>query len=487
MPDLSQLDIVQALREPRLIGDSISIAQEAALRALYGLPMSETQESIFVRATGRESYQPREYRESSFIVGRRGGKSSKLAANIAVYEACFRKYDLAQGEQGYVVALSPTKKQSAVVFRYVLARLSNSPTLRRMIKGEPMKDEVSLTNGVTIGVWPCNFRSVRGISIVCAICDEIAFWSDDISGSNPSPEVLRALRPAMANFPNAKLVKISSPFAKSGIVWEDWRDRDKHPETLVWKLDSATMNPKLDRDFLAQEEQRDPEFYAREYGAEFYESATSLISAEAIECCIVRDRFELLPAAEHSYTAALDAAFRGDNFAFCVVHREDEKVVQDFLCTWRGSKARPVNLSETLSQIAETLNRFGISTVFGDQFCSEPIRQSLRTMGIDFEQVKTLGTGGAPIWTSLRTLITSGRIELLDDSATLSELKKLELVVTSGGNQRVEAATGHDDRAVALALASHEAVSQPSRREPWCEALTIAVDPAEDERLWATI
>lgn len=103
-------------------------------------------------------------------------------------------------------------------FDYILSRFEGSPALRRLIDGEPHADELDLVNGITIAVWPANFRSIRGISIVCAVADEIAFWHDDVTGANLASEVLRAIRPAMATFPNAKLVKISSPFAKSGVV-----------------------------------------------------------------------------------------------------------------------------------------------------------------------------------------------------------------------------------------------------------------------------
>ena len=78
---------------------------------------------------------------------------------------------------------------------------------------------------------------------------------------------------------------------------------------------------------------------------------------------------------------------------------------------------------------------------------------------MEFVQATTLGTRAAPIWSTLRTLVTSREMELLDDPQTVAELKRLELIVTSGGNQRVEASTGHDDRAVVLALASHQAVA----------------------------
>lgn len=462
----SPTNIIEAVADKRLIGDVVSTAQATALKALYGEPLTDAELAIYRQATERDVYVPRETSEAMFCVGRRGGKSSKLAANIAVYEAVFRQHRLAPGERGHIVVIACTKKQAAVCFDYILARLEGSPTLRKLIEGEPRADEVDLTNGITIAVWPCNFRTVRGISIVCAICDEIAFWRDDITGANPAGEVLRALRPAMATFPTAKLIKISSPYAKTpgNVVWDDWQARHKRNDLLVWRLDSQTMNPSLDPKFIASEFERDPEFASREYGRPgeppaFWESASMFLPSDAIDACVVPGRYEVLPQSGLLFTAAMDAAFRGDLFGFCLVGKNDQgKIVQALMRSWRGSRGRPVNMAATLAEIVSTLRHYGVTEIFGDQFCAEPIRQALRAEGIQFEQRTTLGSR-AQCFNTLRTLITSGGIELLEDPETIAELKRLELAVTSGGNQRIEATSGHDDRAVALALAAHEAVA----------------------------
>lgn len=246
---------------------------------------------------------------------------------------------------------------------------------------------------------------------------------------------------------------------------------------LVWKLDTRTMNPSLDPAFLADEEKGDPESYAREYGAEFYESASAFVPAEAIEACALRGVYVLPPQPNVFYYAALDAAFRGDAFAFGIVHRVGEKVVEDFIRSWRGTKPRPVNLAHTLAEIVATLKSYGITKIHGDQFCAEPIKQALAAQGIEFEQTTTLGMRASAIWNSLRTLVTSGQMELLDDAETIAELKRLELVVTSGGNQRVGASTGHDDRAVVLALAAYQAIAEPAW-EPWVELIRLDDGPA---------
>jgi hypothetical protein len=462
---LDAIDIIAAVRDPRLIGDSdVSLAQEVLLRAIYGLPLVNAEQlAIFQRATGRK-YPGRQFREVMAICGRRSGKSDKIAANCSIYEACFRRHKLSRGERAYVTVIAVSKRQAGVVKGYIEGKLESSPTLSKLI-GVVRADEIELTNGITVAVWPCSFRSIRGLGIICAIADELSFWRDEETGANPSGEVLRAIRPAMATFRDARLIKISSPFAKSGVVWDDFAARFDRDDPLVWRLDSKTMNPSLDTGFLAAEEARDPESFLREYMGEFWESASALLPAEAVERCVVASRISLGPANGNSYVAALDAAFKGDAFTFSVGHRtKGNGVVIDLLMAWQGSPTKPVQLRTVLDSIAQTLKLFRLSSISGDQFCSEPVRQALAERGITFNEFVFSSGSKMEIYSTLRTLVIEKQIELLDDPATTKELKKLEAVAAPGGKLRIgapEHGNVHDDRATVVALVSHLALAGP--------------------------
>ena len=97
------IDIIQAIEDPNIIGDVISPAQEAALRVLYGLPLEGEHRKLANRCASKTWLPGTEYRESAFICGRRSGKSDKLAANVAIYEAFFRNHKLSPGETGIVL------------------------------------------------------------------------------------------------------------------------------------------------------------------------------------------------------------------------------------------------------------------------------------------------------------------------------------------------------------------------------------------------
>ena len=91
-----------------------------------------------------------------------------------------------------------------------------------------------------------SFRTVRGYTIVAAICDELAFWRSDES-ANPDVEILKAIRPAMVMIPNALLLAISSPYAKRGALWDAHRKfyGKSGAPVLVWQADTRSMNPSV--------------------------------------------------------------------------------------------------------------------------------------------------------------------------------------------------------------------------------------------------
>ena len=97
-------------------------------------------------------------------------------------------------------------------------------------------ESIDLANRVSIRVATCSFRSIRGFTAAAVICDEVAFWRAD-DGANPATEVLRALRPRLATIPDSLLLAISSPYARSGPLWQAFQDHHGKDDSdvLCWQ------------------------------------------------------------------------------------------------------------------------------------------------------------------------------------------------------------------------------------------------------------
>ena len=462
------LNIVEFIRHQDVLNDqSHSDAQLACLKSIYGLALSPREMEIYRRGTGRESYHAREHREATMVGGRQSGKTTKLAAPIACFEA-FRGHGLVSGQEAYVMLLAPTIAQARIAFRSIRNYLRGSRILsKRIVK--TTKDEIILDNGIIIGCYASSYDGVRGRIIVAAICDEMAFWPHDETAANPEDEVIAALRPGMITVKNAKLVKISTPFAKQDLLWTEFQRRAELGFP-VWQLPSHEMNPKISLSDLEREQRRGEEkHHLREYLAEFVDSVSGWTTPEILDPCIARGRRELPPVRDGFYLAALDPASRHNDFALAILHRSsDGKIIEDRVARWTGTKTAALAFRAVLAEIKSILDDYGINSAVGDQFCSDVIRQDLLELGVSYE-ICTFGPQTrAMIFMNLKHLLVQGKIELLEDPEQLRQLRNLREERTDRGQIDVRPSGGmKDDLAVAIALAASELTKRPSRPLPF--------------------
>jgi hypothetical protein len=161
----SRFTVDRALTDARLLGAALGDVAPwrtwiTVLRAAFGLPLTEEERATFAQVAGGRRPPNKPVRELWAVVGRRGGKS-RVAAALAVYQACFVPHRLAPGEVGFVLVLAASKDQARVVFDYIKGFLESSPILRREIQSAGAS-EVRLRNGVVIAVHANSFRTIRG-------------------------------------------------------------------------------------------------------------------------------------------------------------------------------------------------------------------------------------------------------------------------------------------------------------------------------------
>src|SRR6266700_7176007 len=186
------LNIIDFIRHPSIVNDqAMSLAQIAFLKSAYGLPLTDMELGIYCRGTGRQIYVPREQRELTLLGGRRGGKTGKLGARIALYEA-FRDHQIPRGERAYVMLIAPVIAQAKIAYDYILKDIYGSSVLSKKV-AKVGKNEIELKNGIVIGCYPCSFITVRGRAAVTIVCDEVCFWRNEATSVHCDEEVLAAL------------------------------------------------------------------------------------------------------------------------------------------------------------------------------------------------------------------------------------------------------------------------------------------------------
>lgn len=503
MISADRIPFAEAIAEPKLLKsrfDSLSLAQQAALKIMYGCDLSadrvddhgfsELDYWIVFQGHAEEDelgyptkpnealiaafpYTPMEFREGWLIVGRRAGKTDRFSSTIECYEATLGGHErfLAPRQRGICFQIAQDLRMARYSLHFIRAALESSPILKKAIKNITA-DRIDLSNHMTIACVPPTLKSVRGYASPTAVLDEVGSWWQESENANPDYEIYRALSPGQIQFPDRKIIGISTPWNKAGLLWryaEAGTNGEKVPteegkaefaRTLVIVAPTAALrNPLVDREYLATERAKDPRAFERECLAQFQDSISGFLPPFLVDHAIQRGTFEIPPDPSPIYIAAIDSGFRRDQFAFTIVWNERGKIRQALLRHWTGSSDLPVNPQVVIDEIIPLLTAYGITHAYSDQYHFESLAQLFQQRGISLINVTFSAKSKAEMYGNLQQLFYQRKIEILDHQGLIRELKSLERHVTSGGQVGIAAPAGfHDDLATVLCIAAHQAM-----------------------------
>ncbi len=308
-------------------------------------------------------------------------------------------------------------------------------------------ESIDLSNGITIEVSTASFRSIRGYALVAALGDQVAFWSDE--GANPDSEILAAIRPGMATIPGAMLLCASSPYARRGALYEAHR---KHhgkngDRVLVWQAATRVMNPSVPQSVIDDAIEADPAGAAAEFQAQFRADVETFIAREVIIACTLIGRFELPPTENERYVAFVDpSGGSSDAMTLAIAHQDQRGIaVLDAVREVRP----PFSPEAVVSDFADLLRTYGVTTVRGDCYGGLWPRERFRVHEITYETSKETRS---EIYSALLPMLNSRQVDFLDLPRLQSQLIGLERRTARGGRDTIDHAPGgHDDVANAVA------------------------------------
>jgi len=446
---MKKMTIIEAIQDPKFFRPLFKDLKTWAawiclLKALFGLEMTRKELALYRKCTGRKKPPKRPFREFWAQIGRRGGKSFMLGGVTSVFLALFYDFTkyLAPGERGVIQVIAADRAQARVIFRYISAILHSTPVFEQYIVNET-KEAIKLSTGVDIEVTTCSFRTIRGRTVVCAICDEIAFWRGEDS-ANPDKEILTAIRPSMASIPNSMLLVISSPYAKFGVLYEHYRDYygKTDSEILFWKAPTRVMNPTISKLFIARERLKDPSAARAEYDAEPREDLESYANREIIEAAVVTGRRELPPLPNIRYQAFCDPSGGSkDSMTLAIAHQEGDRRILDAI----RERKPPFSPDQVTEEFCTLLKQYRVSVVRGDRYAGEWPRERFAVHGIKYQ---VADKPKSDLYRDFLPLLNSGQVELLDSSKLVNQLASLERRTARGGRDSIDHGPGqHDDLA----------------------------------------
>lgn len=447
------MNIIQAVRDRNLFGSMFKDpaswhAWAVYLSALFGLPIDPADMGLFTQCTGLTRAPSGRPREAFTICGRRSGKSF-ISSIIAVFLAVFndwRRY-LSPGERGWIFIIANDKNQAGIIKRYVSGILHSNRMLKGKIESET-KEEILLTGNVGIAVKTSSFRTLRGYTLLAAVLEEMAFYRSEDS-ANPDREILAAVRPALATIPESLLIGISTPYSRTGVLWEQYKANfGKEGGPLIWLAPTRLMNPTIDRRLIDNALKDDPAAARAEWEAEWRDDIEAFISSELVEAAIIPGRFELPRLAETDYRGFIDpSGGRNDSFTLAISHKDkwSGKVILDVLREQRP----PFQPKAVVAEFSETLKAYGVGSVAADRYAGEWVPEAFREHGVT---VTAAPMTASELYLNFLPLIANGTAELPDNKRLQSQLTGLERRTRSGGRDLItHYPGGHDDLANAAA------------------------------------
>lgn len=445
------------------------------LLAIAGEPLTDAERMLFESVTGREREPGRIVEDFWAIVGRRGGKSKATSILAAWLAACVDwRPVLALGEIGTLPVLAASKEQAATAFEYITALFDDVPLLAERVANRTA-DTLELTGSVRIVVKSANFRTIRSITAIGALLDEVSSWRSDDGSRNPDREIVRSLRPSLMTT-GGPLIAISSPLGRTGELYSAWK-RHFGPSgdslKLVAHASSKKMNSELEQWRIDRAYQEDPEAAAAEYGAEWRDSVSSFIGREALEAHVPSGVTVRAPRAGGHYVATCDpSGGRHDSMTLAIAHREGDRAVLDCVV----EKRPPLSPDQTAGEFVEVLKQYRVSKIIGDAYGGNFPPDSFVKRGVSYELAKRTRSEA---YLSFLPLLNSGRVELLDNERMVSQFAGLERKVGPSGREMVDHVRGqHDDVANVVALALTEAISSAGELRIDDDLLRWASTPA---------
>jgi hypothetical protein len=473
----------------RQCGLSPSVAQLAFVKATLGEPLSSEEQQIFTTCTGRDSYAQIPFQEVDAICGRKAGKTEYLAAPLLLHRAAVMQSNF--GATHLIV--SPSKSDQA--------RIGWAAVNRQLQRGFPgliadvkeSEGKIFLHTGATIAIASANFRNLRGPKYATAIFDEACFfYSDDpeAGGANPLPFILDSVVGGMIATRDPLLMLDSTPWNKSGVMFEHWRDRDANPDRLVWRAPTLLMNPFANKELMERHRRdRGENFYRREYLAEFSEDSFAWVESDLVDAAIVLGTPFFPPKPSVRYVMGLDPGRLRDHFGAAIAHREGDVIVVDWACEWKPGILSGLKYADILPEIWEKAREYRIKKIASDQIDFGGIEASIPLVNnrpeFTMERIMTGGQSGAELSDVTRALFANGKLLLPDQHGLASEFKRLADFLSQGGTRDVRARKGHDDRSRACMLAIHQAFAQPAAAKFWMpEVWTIPIGAPPPPSEW---
>ena len=402
-----------------------------------------------------------------YLTRGRGGSKTTDVAGIAL---SWLAMEAPPRSRGYVVAANAD--QAAEVIDAAASLIYRTPELDGIVTAEaerlvgPEEAWVRVMPASESGAW-----GKRDAHLL--VCDEFAQWPQ----TRGAKRVYTAVRTTVQKTPGCRLVNLTSAGEPSHWSYDVLQQAYKDPASwhvhevpgpVPWQSPEALAS--LRRDLLAS---TGPSAYTRLILNKWTAAEDRLVTPEDLEAAMVL-KGTVPPQPGRSYVIGLDLGLKDDPTVLAICHGEpiyDEdqtslvgtRVVLDKMRVWKGSRKRPVSMQAVERAVFDEVHTYNGARVVADPWNTEEMSQRLRGRGVMWDQYP-FGPGSiARLAYALYNQLRNRMMLLPKDEELASELLNVRMKETAvPGQRRLDHEPGqHDDRAIALALATEAIIGRP--------------------------
>lgn len=403
------------------------------------------------------------------VCGRRAGKSYVMVALRMVHGMLVRDVPpLPPGIRAVSMIIAPRSNMRDEVYRYALGAVQSKPELRAMLISEKAEEfTLRRPDGKLVtfecGVATAGGTAARGRWFVDFALDECAFFRDASFKVNDE-ELYRAGSAVLLT--GGQILITSTPWAEAGLLYRMWKQRPTnahvaHAPTLVMNDNHIT------REAVREAEADDPDNAAREFGARFMTSGTTVFfESSTLDAMLTDEPFALRPG--DIVGAGGDFAFRGDSSALLMVALRGKTLHIFDGVEERPTKDAPLKPSTTCKRFVSVIAG-RCEYVTADQHHRSSIEEHLQDHALSYAPAPQ-----SPVdnYVRARQLLREGSVKLhtahLPEDLVLrllQQLRETQGKPTAGGGMSIKhprwATGGHGDLADAFTLAIWQVCGTP--------------------------
>jgi hypothetical protein len=410
-------------------------------------------------------------RPYAFLTRSRGGsKTTDLAG-------CALALLLTMPARSRLYWLAADRDQGALAIDTIAGFAARTAALNGAIDVQARK-VLSERTGSSLEVVPADAASAWGLNPDAIFVDELANWGDTTSARR----LWEAASSAAAKKQGCRLVVLTTagtPRHFAHEVLEHARG------SALWHVNEvAGPSPWLDPEKLEEQRLRLPAaVFAQLFENRWTEAEGAFLDPAVVDAAFSLEGPALAAEPGRSgYMAGLDLGHSKDRTAFAIVHhRETGDVNLDRLQVWTPRKGAPVDFADVESFIRAAHERFRF-TLRLDPWQGLDLAQRLRAAGIPAQEFNFNPSSKQKLASTLLHSLNAGKLRLYPAEGLREELLDLRVKQTASGGWTFDHdSRGHDDRAVALALALVAAIERPSADVETFSAIPVDAEDVEIE------